>query len=53
MASHILFFHYFAKIKVDSYNYLPTEKVLTLDNVIIHVKLVLNKEIVIPTVRYF
>ena len=47
------FFHYFAKIKVDSDNYLPTEKVLTLHNVIIHIKSVLNKEIVTPTVRYF
>ena len=38
------FSHYFSKIKVDSYNYLPIEKILTLYNVIIHIKSVLNKD---------
>ena len=36
--------HYFAKIKVDSYDSLPREKILTLHNVIIHIKSVLNKD---------
>ena len=36
--------HYFAKIKVDSYESLPIEKTLTLHNVIIHIKSVLNKD---------
>ena len=35
--------HYFAKIIVDSYDSFPIEKVLTLHNVIIHIKSVLNK----------
>ena len=39
-----IFFHYFVKIKVDSYDSLPLEKRLTLHNVIIHIKLVLNKD---------
>ena len=34
---------YFAKIKVDSYNYLPIEKTFSLHNVIIDIKSVLNK----------
>ena len=38
------FAHYFAKIKVDSFDFLPIEKILTLDNVKILVKLVLNKD---------
>ena len=38
------FSHYFAKIKVDSYDSLPIEKILTLHNVIIHIKSVLNKD---------
>ena len=38
-----IFSHYFAKIKVDSYDSLPIEKILTLHNVIIHIKSVLNK----------
>ena len=38
-----IFSHYFVKIKVDSYESLPIEKRLTLHNVIIHIKLVLNK----------
>ena len=38
------FSHYFAKIKVDSYDSLPIEKILTFHNVIIHIKSVLNKD---------
>ena len=38
-----IFSHYFVKIKVDSYDSLPIGKKLTLHNVIIHIKLVLNK----------
>ena len=38
-----IFSHYFLKIKVDSYDSLPIEKILTLHNVIILVKSVLNK----------
>ena len=36
--------HYFAKIKVDSHDSLPKEETLTLHNVIIHIKSVLNKD---------
>ena len=39
-----IFSHYFAKIKVDSYDSWPTEKALTLHNVIILIKSVLNKD---------
>ena len=39
-----IFSHYFPKIKVDSYASLPLEKRLTLHNVIVHIKSVLNKE---------
>ena len=39
-----IYSHYFAKIKVDSYDSLSIEKILTLHNVIIHIKLVLNKD---------
>ena len=39
-----IFSHYFAKIKVDSYDCLPIEKILTLHNVVIHIKSVLNKD---------
>ena len=42
--------HYFAKIKVDS---LLIEKRLTLHNVIIHIKSVLNKDKSTNTIRYF
>ena len=38
-----IFSHYFAKMKVDSYDSLSIEKGLTLHNVIIHIKSVLNK----------
>ena len=36
--------HYFEKVKVDSYDSLPIEKTLTLHNVIILIKPVLNKD---------
>ena len=39
-----IFSPYFAKIKVDSYDSLPIEKILTLHNVIILIKSVLNKD---------
>ena len=39
-----IFSHYFAKIKVDSYDSLPIEKTLTWHNVIILIKSVLNKD---------
>ena len=39
-----IFSHYFANIKFDSYDSLPTEKILTLHNVIILIKSVLNKK---------
>ena len=39
-----IFSHYFVKIKVGSYNYLPIEKRFTLHIVIVHIKLVLNKD---------
>ena len=38
------FSHYYPKIKVDSYDTLPIEKIFTLDNVIMHIKWVLNKD---------
>ena len=39
-----IFSHYFAKIKVDFYHSLPIEKRLTLENIIIHIKSVANKD---------
>ena len=39
-----IFSHYFAKIKVNSSDCLPTEKRLTLHNVIMLIKPVLNKD---------
>ena len=39
-----IFSHYFAKIRVNSYNSLPVERRLTLHNVIIQIKSVLNKD---------
>ena len=39
-----IFSHYFAKIKVDSYDSLTIEKMLTWHNVIILIKSVLNKD---------
>ena len=45
MASHSLFFlHYFAKLRVNSYDSLPIEKNGILHNVIIFIKSVLNKD---------
>ena len=41
---HIIFSDYFAIFKVDSYDSLPIEKLLTLHNVIIHIKSILNKD---------
>ena len=38
-----IFFHHFAKIKVDSFDFLPIEKILTLDNVIRLIKSFLDK----------
>ena len=38
------FSQYYAKIKVNSYDYFPIKKVLTLHNVTIHIKSVLNKD---------
>ena len=40
----LIFSHYFAKIKVDSYYSFPIEKILTLHNFIIHIKSILNKD---------
>ena len=39
-----IFSHYFSKIKVDSYYYLPIEKTLTSHNVIIVIKSGLSKD---------
>ena len=44
MASHVYFFHYYANIKVCSYDSLPIEEILTLDDVIILIKAALNKD---------
>ena len=41
---HIFFSHYFEKIKVDSYVFLPKERILTLHNSIGDIKAVLNKD---------
>ena len=41
---HIYFSHHFAKIKIDSYDSLPKEKILALYDVMILVKSVLNKD---------
>ena len=39
-----IFSHYFAKIKVDSYDFLPIEKTMALPTVIILIKSVLNND---------
>ena len=39
-----IFSHYFAKIKVDSYDSLSIEKILSLHNVVILIKTVLSKD---------
>ena len=44
MCYHMYFFHDIRKIKVDSYDSLPTEKILTLDNVIMLITSVLDKD---------
>ena len=44
MCYHMYFFHDITKIKVDSYHSLPTEKILTLDNVIMLITSVLDKD---------
>ena len=46
-----IFSHYFANIKVDSYNSLPIEKILTVHDVVILIKSVLNKSKNITTIR--
>ena len=48
-----IFSHHFAKIKGDSYDSLPIEKILTLHNVIILIKSVLKKIKITTTIRYF
>ena len=35
--------HNFARIRIDSYNYLPIEKILTFHNIIILISLVVNE----------
>ena len=44
MVSHTFFSNNFGNIKVDSYNYMSIEKPLALNNVIILIKSVLNKD---------
>ena len=39
-----IFSNYFGRIKVDSYDFFPMERILTLHNVIILIKSVLNKD---------
>ena len=41
--TYVISYNY-AKIKVDSYNCLPLEKAMTFHHVIIHIKLVFNKD---------
>ena len=48
-----IFSRYFPRIKVNSYDSLPIEKILTLHNVIIPIKLFLNKDKITATIRYF
>ena len=45
--------HNFARIRIDSYNYLPIEKKLTLHNAIILIKSVFNKDKITATIIYF
>ena len=40
----MFFSHYYAKIKVDSYESLPLQKTLTVHNVIIIIKSVFNED---------
>ena len=46
-----IFSHYLANIKVDSYDSLPIEKILTVHNVVILIKSVRNKSKNITTIR--
>ena len=39
-----VFSHHYAKVKVDSYDFLPIEKILALHNVIIHIKSIPNED---------
>ena len=39
-----IFSHFFANIKVDSYDSLPIEKILILHNIVMHIKSVLYKD---------
>ena len=48
-----IFSLYYPKIKVDSYDYLLTEKMLSLQNVIILIKLILNISKIANAIRYF
>ena len=48
-----MFSHYFAKLKVDSYDSFPIEETLILHNVIIFIKSVLNKDKIATTIKYF
>ena len=48
-----IFSHYFAKIKVNSYDSLPIEKTLTLHNVKILIKSVLNKDKILYYYKIF
>ena len=49
-----IFSHYFAKIKVDSFDSLSIVNRLILHNLIMHIKSVLNEHIKITTtIRYF
>ena len=41
---YIYFSHYYVKVKVDSYNSLCIEKILTLHNIKIRIKSALNKD---------
>ena len=45
-------FHNYAKIKVDSYDFLPLERTLTFHNVIILIKSIFNKGQVITPMIY-
>ena len=47
------FSHYFAKMKVDYYDFLAEEKILTLRSIIIIIKSVLNKDKITTTISYF
>ena len=41
---YICFSHYYAKIKVDSYDFLPLEKTLTFQNILIRIMSVWNQD---------